>query len=243
MANSMQTILYIMRHIDIGGYIDIPYKKIGITGAGNATLSTRLQQISNTKSPIKAQCIAAWKVNDAKKLENALHTVLSNERVEGEWFYDKDDDLVDRMAPLLELLNAEKIEIEDNADSYTRNIIQKENSSKHQFGKMVLGEISEKLIAPLRTSIRVAGPTFFSDRTSLTYYVNIRKSGNHNLNFGRSKGRYEEIEIFLQEQGFDVEQHERGYAMLHGLTSNTIAELINSTETNFDNNQISQNII
>ena len=30
----MQTIIYVMRHIDIGGHIDIPYKKVGITGAG-----------------------------------------------------------------------------------------------------------------------------------------------------------------------------------------------------------------
>jgi len=55
----MQTIIYVMRHIDIGGHIEIPYKKVGITGAGNATLSSRLQQISNTKSPIKAQCQAS----------------------------------------------------------------------------------------------------------------------------------------------------------------------------------------
>ena len=38
----MQSILYVMRHIDIGGHIEIPYKKVGITGAGNATLDSRL---------------------------------------------------------------------------------------------------------------------------------------------------------------------------------------------------------
>ena len=37
--NNQHTIVYIMRHIDIGGHIDIPYKKVGITGAGNATLT------------------------------------------------------------------------------------------------------------------------------------------------------------------------------------------------------------
>jgi hypothetical protein len=61
MPANTHTILYIMRHIDIGGHIDIPYKKIEITGSGNADLSTRLKQISNTKSPIQAQCIAAWR--------------------------------------------------------------------------------------------------------------------------------------------------------------------------------------
>lgn len=58
----MQSILYVMRHIDIGGHIEVPYKKVGITGAGSATLDSRLQQISNTKSPIKAQCVAAGNI-------------------------------------------------------------------------------------------------------------------------------------------------------------------------------------
>jgi hypothetical protein len=93
----MQSIIYVMRHIDIGGHIDIPYKKVGITGEGNATLTSRLQQISNTKSPIKAQCVAAWQYDNARALETALHSLLEDSRVEGEWFLDKDDTLVERM--------------------------------------------------------------------------------------------------------------------------------------------------
>jgi len=235
MKDSTHTILYVMRHIDIGGHIDIPYKKIGITGAGNATLSTRLQQISNTKSPIKAQCIAAWKFKGAKELERALHSILSNDRVEGEWFFDTNDDIISRMQPLLELLKAEEIGIVDDADSYTKTVLKKENASRSQYSKIVLGEILEKLdeSVSLRSSIRKSGPTFFSDKTNLTYYVNVIKSGDHNLSFGRSKGIYQELESFLQEQGFDVDQHNRGHAMIHGITSEVIADLISETETNF----------
>ncbi|MDQ7051307.1 MAG: GIY-YIG nuclease family protein [Enterobacterales bacterium] len=90
------SIIYVMRHIDIGGNIDIPYKKVGITGKGNATLSSRLQQISNTKSPIKAQYIAAWEHSDARLVENAIHSLLDDSRIEGEWFLDKEDTLVEQ---------------------------------------------------------------------------------------------------------------------------------------------------
>ncbi len=233
MEDDSSAILYIMRHIDIGGHIDIPYKKIGITGTGSATLSSRLQQISNTKSPIKAQCLAAWKFKDAKKLEYALHNVLSQDRVEGEWFYDKDDDLVERITPLLELLEARKIEIANDSDSYTKEIIQKENDSKTKFCQMILGEIAGQLEVSLRSSVRTSGPTFFSDKTDLTYYINARKSGNHNIDFGRSKGQSQELKDFLQKLGFEVEQHERDYAMVYGLSSDIIAEIINNLEENF----------
>ena len=86
-----------------------PYKKVGITGAGNATLSSRLQQISNTKSPIKAQYIAAWEHDDARAVENALHILMEDSRVEGEWFLDKEDTLVERMQPIMELIGAKAL--------------------------------------------------------------------------------------------------------------------------------------
>ncbi len=121
----MQNMIYVMRHIDIGGNVDIPYKKVGVTGAGNATLSSRLQQISNTKSPIKAQCIAAWEHSDARAVENALHMLLDDSRIEGEWFLDKDDTLVERMQPIMGLIGARELPIEQSNDPYTQSVLQK----------------------------------------------------------------------------------------------------------------------
>lgn len=231
--NEQHTIIYVVRHIDIGGHIDVPYKKVGITGQGNATLSSRLQQISSTKSPIQAQCIAAWSHADAKAVETALHLLLDDNRVEGEWFYDKDDTLVERMQPMMELLGAQKITIEGADDSYSKNILKRESDSKSASNQQILGEVSELLNEPLRTSIRKGGPTFFSDRTNLTYYVGYRKSGNHKLSIGRSKEVYDQLSLFLENQGYDVEQHSRGYAMIHGLSVAMLAELINNIEASF----------
>lgn len=231
--NDLHTIIYVMRHIDIGGHIEIPYKKVGITGYGNATLTSRLQQISNTKSPIQAQCIAAWQHNDAKAVENAMHLLLDDNRVEGEWFFDKEDTLVERMQPMMELLGATEIKIEGAEDAYTKNVLKKESESKSASNKTLLGEISELLNEPLRTSIRKSGPTFFSDKTKLTYYIGYRKSGNHNVSIGRSKDIYEQLSVFLEGQGYDVEQHARGHAMVLGQSVEMLAELINITESKF----------
>ena len=233
---NQHTVIYVMRHIDTGGHIEIPYKKVGVTGAGNSTLTARLQQISNTKSPIKAQCIAAWEYNDAKAVENAIHLLLEDNRVEGEWFYDKDDTLVERMQPMMELLGATEIDIEGSDDSYTKNFLKKESASKSAANQTLLGNIVELLAEPLRTSIRVAGPTIFSEKTNLTYYINSRKSGNHILEFGRSKEIYNELNTFLENKGFDVEQHNRGFAMVLGIPVEIIADIINLTESEFDAN-------
>lgn len=231
----MQTIIYVMRHIDIGEHIEIPYKKVGITGAGNSTLDSRLQQISNTKSPIKAQCIAAWEHNDAKQIESAIHLLLDDSRVEGEWFLDKDDTLVERMQPIMQLLGAIEIPIIESSDTYTKNIIKKENATKAKINQTLLGEISELLNSPLRNSMRKGGPTFFSDEKDLTYYTGARKSGNHNLTIGRCKPFFDEIVEFLEDQGYDFEPSTKGDPRIMGVSSETIAEIINLLESSFEN--------
>ena len=228
---SNHTIVYIMRHIDIGGNIEIPYKKVGVTGSGNATLTSRLEQISNTKSPIKAQCIAAWEHDDARAVENALHLLLEDSRVEGEWFLDKNDTLVERMQPIMALIGARELEISGAEDSYTKSVLRKEDESKKNSHHSLLGEISSQLKEPLRTSIRTGGPTLFS--ANLTYYVNARKSGEHKLHMGRSKGIFDELSAFLVEKGFEVEQDTGGEVIIFGMKPDAIAELINVTEAEF----------
>ena len=165
--NSTHSIVYVMRHIDIGENIDIPYKKIGITGSGNATLTNRLQQISSTKSPIQAQCVIAWSHSDAKAIESALHQVLEDSRVIGEWFLDKNDTLVERLQPIMKLLGAEEIEISDDNDSYTKSVLNQESKSNISFNQQLLGKISALLDKPLRSSLRLAGPTVFGEKSKI----------------------------------------------------------------------------
>jgi len=237
--NNRQSIIYVMRHIDIGGYIDIPYKKVGITGAGNATLTSRLQQISNTKSPIKAQCVAAWEHDNAQEIENALHSLLEDSRIEGEWFIDKDDSLVDRMQPIMNLLGATELHVEESEDSYTKNVIRKENENKNKLHQTFIGEISNLLNNPLRTSVRKSGPTLYSEEKQLTYYIGYRKSGNHNLSIGRSKDVYDDLKEYLESQGYDCEKSSKEHARIMGISAEVIAEIINTIEEGFENKKYS----
>lgn len=85
----------------------------------------------------------------------------------------------------------------------------------------------------MRSSIRKTGPTFFSDKTNLTYYVGFRKSGKHNLHIGRSKDVYEELSSFLESLGYDVNRHTRGHAFVNGIPPKELAQLINLTESDF----------
>ena len=230
----MQLVVYVMRHIDIGGHIEIPYKKVGITGGGNATLDTRLQQISNTKSPIKVQCVAAWEHDDARAVEKAIHMLMEDSRVEGEWFLDKEDTLVERMQPIMELIGARQHPIVESTDPYTKDILKREDEEKAKFDHILLGKISEHLDSPLRASSRKSGPTFFSDNKELTYYVIARKSGKHHLAIRRSREVFAKIKNFLESHGYNVDQGKGGNAKVMSISNEVIAEVINTIERDFD---------
>jgi len=107
--NNRHTIVYVMKHVDIGGLVDIPYKKIGITGKGDATLDGRRRELSTTQSPIKTELVIAWEHEKAYSIEYALHQLLADERIDGEWFLDTDETLIRRLKPMLGLLGAKII--------------------------------------------------------------------------------------------------------------------------------------
>ncbi|NOF44094.1 GIY-YIG nuclease family protein [Vibrio cholerae] len=226
-------ILYVMRHIDAGGYIEIPYKKIGITGSGNATLSSRLRQISSTKSPIKAQCVAAWEFPKARDLESALHQFLDDKRVEGEWFLDLDNNLVERLKPLMILLNATEIDIENDEDSYTKNVLSKEPQNVMDWKSSILSQIEKRLEVTLRVTRPNHGLTFFNDDKSLTYYVNLRKSGSHNLCVGKAN-HIDVVTKIFESQGFDVLSDKAGYPYVSNVTPEIISDLINLIEASIE---------
>lgn len=154
--------------------------------------------------------------------------------MEGEWFLDKDDTLVDRMQPILELIGANEVQIEESDDAYTKSVLKKENEERQKSDHQLLGQVSELLDKPLRSSSRIIGPTFFSDEKQLTYYVNARKSGRHHLSIGRSKGVFSEIKEFLESRGHDVEQGKKGGAKVMGIPVEVVAEIINQIETDFE---------
>ncbi len=231
----MQTIIYVMRGVDSGKHTNNICKKVGITGGGNATLSSRLQQIGRKKSPFQVQyCTAAWKHENAHAVEKAIHRLLEDSRIEGEWFLDEEDTLEERMELIMKLIGAEVLEIEQSNDAYTQSFLKKEVETKKQSASILGGEISGLLDKPLISDTLVNGPTFDSDKKLLRYKVFARKSGRHHLLLGRSKDVYEGIKELLESHNFAVEQQERGHALVMAISAETIANVINLIEREFE---------
>ncbi|MBW3526828.1 hypothetical protein KO533_09635 [Shewanella sp. NKUCC05_KAH] len=78
--------------------------------------------------------------------------LLDDSRIEGEWFLDKDDTLVERMQPIMALIGAKELTIEQSNDAYTQSVLRKEVEAKQKFDHILLGEISDLLEKPLRSS-------------------------------------------------------------------------------------------
>jgi len=103
-----------------------PIKKIGIT---TDHPERREKELLGTMSPVKISIVKAWTNIDAKKIESMLHTLLDNTRLDGEYFWDGNETLVDAVTDFIISYHpeAQEIIITDDTDvkaaSDARNII------------------------------------------------------------------------------------------------------------------------
>ena len=82
------------------GVAVLPYKKIGKT---TVSVIIREKQINNfgTKMPLQYRMVAAWEVNDCDAEERFLHQVFSPKRVQGEFFDDVDNSLINAISVIM----------------------------------------------------------------------------------------------------------------------------------------------
>lgn len=92
-----------------------PIKKIGIT---TNHPQKREKELLGTSSPVKVSIVKAWNVKNARNIETMLHTILDNSRLEGEYFWDGNDTLIDAVTEFLKAYHPEanEIEINENKD-------------------------------------------------------------------------------------------------------------------------------
>ena len=92
-----------------------PIKKIGITTDHPAR---REKELLGTLSPIKISIVKAWTAIDARSLESMLHNLLDNLRLDGEYFWDGNETLVDSVSDFISAYHpeAKEILITDDAD-------------------------------------------------------------------------------------------------------------------------------
>ena len=93
-----------------------PIKKIGIT---TDHPERREKELLGTLSPVKVSIVKAWTNVDARKVESMLHTILDNSRLDGEYFWDGNEILVDAVTDFITSYHpeAKEIMISDDVDT------------------------------------------------------------------------------------------------------------------------------
>ncbi len=107
-----------------------PVKKIGIT---TDHPERRERELLGTISPVKISIVKAWTSIDARRVESMLHTILDNTRLDGEYFWDGNETLVDAVTDFIAAYHpeAEEIVISEEADvSAATEAVQKKNSQR-----------------------------------------------------------------------------------------------------------------
>ena len=92
-----------------------PIKKIGIT---TDHPERRERELLGTISPIKISIVKAWTGINAKVVESMLHNILDNLRLDGEYFWDGNETLVDAVTDFMSTYHsdAKEITITDDSD-------------------------------------------------------------------------------------------------------------------------------
>ena len=113
-----------------------PIKKIGIT---TDHPERREKELMGTISPIKISIVKAWTNVDAKKIEAMLHTILDNLRLDGEYFWDGNETLVEAVSNFISTYHsdAKEIRITDDEDVKAASEAVKLRSSQRLYSEVV----------------------------------------------------------------------------------------------------------
>jgi len=85
-----------------------PIKKIGIT---TDDPERREKELLGTVSPAKIKIVKAWTGLDARAIESFIHRFLDNLRLDGEYFWDGNETLVDSLTEFIEEYHSDATEI------------------------------------------------------------------------------------------------------------------------------------
>lgn len=107
-----------------------PIKKIGIT---TDHPERREKELLGTTSPVKISIVKAWTDIDARKVESMLHTILDNTRLDGEFFWDGNETLIEAVTDFIKAYHPEAKEIAISNDpdvSAATEVVQRKNAQR-----------------------------------------------------------------------------------------------------------------
>ena len=113
-----------------------PIKKIGIT---TDHPERREKELLGTTSPVKIAIVKAWTNVDARALETTLHNILDNSRLDGEYFWDGNESLVEAVTNFIVSYHpeAEEVIISDDVDVKAASKAADKSTSNRIYGEAV----------------------------------------------------------------------------------------------------------
>jgi len=212
-------ILYVMSMQPILDSDEYPsHKKIGIT---NNTIA-RASQLA-TKMPFTMYVEMAWEIPDnrALELETALHKLVGTTRIEGEWFEDSEDTLVDGLARLMRFFNARTItESRLDQEDVSRKDVEKRYAQTAEQVTQLLGDVNPSAHGWIAQPARAVDQRFVKE--GVTIYVQPLSRGASLV----ANGRDNPLSLRLRAKfGERVQNREYGNGIVSDRVQVSAAEL------------------
>jgi hypothetical protein len=239
--NIQHTILYIMRSVHIDGRIFVNDKKIGVTGKGNASLKSRISQLSNTKNNFGAQCIMAWKVaesdsNSALYYENKLHKKFREQMVpcaagkNTEWFYDDNGEQLDIIKEVSE--DTDKwglipIDVDKLQDQNARALANRATKGSYENIYSLVRSFS---LADFQSYALTKDCVRITTEDGRSFHINVRADLNKQyISVSKTKHDYDKFKALCAEQSFKYEISKKsGNLRVYVKTPRQIAQVIDA---------------
>lgn len=107
-------LLYVAYAVDIADESRLPVSKVGIA---ESDIDQRIRSLNSTKMPIRVELDAGFDFKNAelnaRQAEYIVHALLAHQRVNGEWFKDPNEDLVDRVRKAVTKIGAVPFQAEN----------------------------------------------------------------------------------------------------------------------------------
>ena len=183
-------------YIYLGEHYDVLNREIGISdkkiGLSKDPIG-REQSLTKTKSPIRYRIVAVYMVDNMRKVEKMLHSILDSRRVFGEWFKDDDDTLEGDFINFMnaygaEVYNIEEVKTEQNilvTDNRLKDVVEKHGAPLNLVRKY-LG-IEYNVVLDERGLLHFAGNVFDTPNklynNGIVFHVKKKKGGSGTNNF------------------------------------------------------------
>ena len=190
----MEGYIYLGEHYDVlNREVGISDKKIGLS----INPINREQSLTKTKSPIRYRIVAVYKVDNMRRVEKMLHSILDSRRVFGEWFKDDDDTLEGDFVNFMnaygaQVYNIEEVKMEQNilkTDNRLKDVVEKHGAPLNLVRKY-LG-IEYDVLLDKKGLLHFNGDVFDTPNklynNGIVFYVKKKRGGSGTNNLSQFK--------------------------------------------------------